>query len=204
MNFVDLLAVLPFYLEILLPMIGVDIQTSAVRVIRIIRLARLAKLSRSDGMSDVLTILTDTLHETMGATGTMLTALVFMEIVIFSSLVFVCEKGVKYEDCPKTRTECDSIDFSASCAWEDGKCEGLYLRSDGQPTPFTSIPQTMWWCMQTITTVGYGDLAPIENWGQVFGFITMITGVIVIALVVIIIGGNFERSFAALRSGKSK
>merc|ERR1711964_127377 len=118
----------------------------------------------------------------------MLGALVSLEIILFSALIFVCEKGAPHTPCPKTRAECEALGKvrmsngalqQALCEWTDRggtmACTGKFVRSDGKLTPFTSIPQTMWWCMQTITTVGYGDLAPIENWGQVFGFITMIT-----------------------------
>merc|ERR1711964_134371 len=56
--------------------------------------------------------------------------------------------------------------------------------------------------MQTITTGGYGDFAPIETEGQMVGMICMITGVICIALVVIVIGGNFEQAFSAMKKMK--
>merc|ERR1712003_211228 len=52
----------------------------------------------------------------------------------------------------------------------------------------------MWWCFVTVTTVGYGDRSPVTLAGRLIGIVTMITGIIVFAIVVIIIGGNFEEA----------
>ena len=43
--------------------------------------------------------------------------------------------------------------------------QGVFVRSDGEPSPFTSIPATFWWAIVTMTTVGYGDTFPIETAG---------------------------------------
>ena len=41
---------------------------------------------------------------------------------------------------------------------------------------FTSIPGSLWWCVQTLTTVGYGDLIPITVAGRLFAFTFMLIG----------------------------
>ncbi|WGD31605.1 ion transporter [Ancylobacter sp. WKF20] len=60
-----------------------------------------------------------------------------------------------------------------------------------QPQHFGSIPAAMWWAMTTVTTVGYGDTYPLTPAGKVIASLTMITGIIMIALPVGIIATAF-------------
>lgn len=47
---------------------------------------------------------------------------------------------------------------------------------------FTSIPRSIYWAIVTLTTVGYGDIAPVTWLGQVFASIIMILGYAIIAI----------------------
>jgi len=53
---------------------------------------------------------------------------------------------------------------------------------EGSEAGFTSIPTSMYWAIVTITTVGYGDIAPATPLGQMIAGILMITGYGVIAV----------------------
>ncbi|HET7714900.1 MAG TPA: cyclic nucleotide-gated ion channel [Bauldia sp.] len=69
-----------------------------------------------------------------------------------------------------------------------------------QPEAFGSIPAAVWWALETVTTVGYGDVTPKTLPGRIIGGLTMITGILMIALPVAIIGSSFaevvrQRSF---------
>jgi voltage-gated potassium channel len=55
--------------------------------------------------------------------------------------------------------------------------EGSY-----ENTEFTSIPRSIYWAIVTITTVGYGDIAPITAFGQFLSAVLMILGYAVIAV----------------------
>lgn len=49
-------------------------------------------------------------------------------------------------------------------------------------TGFTSIPQSIYWGIVTITTVGYGDIAPATVLGKMWASVIMLTGFAIIAV----------------------
>jgi len=57
----------------------------------------------------------------------------------------------------------------------------MYL-IEGEQSGFTSIPRSIYWAIVTLTTVGYGDIAPITNLGQTLAAIVMIIGYGIIAV----------------------
>ena len=65
-----------------------------------------------------------------------------------------------------------------------------------QPDVFSSIPETMWWSIVTLTTVGYGDVSPITSVGKLIGAATAMMGVCSIALLTGIIGAGFSNQMA--------
>lgn len=66
------------------------------------------------------------------------------------------------------------------------------LEGPVQPQAFGSIPLAMWWAMETVTTVGYGDIIPASPVGRIIGGITMIMGLIVLALPIAIVATSFS------------
>ena len=57
----------------------------------------------------------------------------------------------------------------------------MYL-IEGPESGFTSIPTAMYWAIVTMTTVGYGDIAPATPAGQILASILMILGYSIIAV----------------------
>lgn len=56
------------------------------------------------------------------------------------------------------------------------------IEGDIEGTEFTSIPESIYWAIVTITTVGYGDISPTTPLGQLLASVLMILGYAVIAV----------------------
>jgi voltage-gated potassium channel len=56
------------------------------------------------------------------------------------------------------------------------------IEGDEQPAIFSSIPASMWWAIETLTTVGYGDMVPATPAGRVLGGVVAIVGIATLAL----------------------
>lgn len=58
----------------------------------------------------------------------------------------------------------------------------MYVIEGSTNEAFSSIPQGMYWAIVTLTTVGYGDITPRTDFGQLLSAIVMILGYAVIAV----------------------
>ena len=48
---------------------------------------------------------------------------------------------------------------------------------------FPNLGTSMWWALQTVTTVGYGDVVPADTKGRIIGAILMLQGIGLITVV---------------------
>ncbi len=62
---------------------------------------------------------------------------------------------------------------------------------DAQPDKMGSIPAAMWWAIVTLTTVGYGDVYPVTVLGRMVASVTMVFGLMMLALPVGIVATAF-------------
>jgi voltage-gated potassium channel len=65
------------------------------------------------------------------------------------------------------------------------------LEHDAQPNVFGSIPQSMWWSVVTMATVGYGDIVPITPAGKAFASIMLVIGIAMFAVPAGIMASGF-------------
>ncbi|MEM5565340.1 ion transporter [Psychroserpens sp. AS72] len=57
-----------------------------------------------------------------------------------------------------------------------------YFENEVQPDHFSSIFDSLWWAIITLTTVGYGDVYPITVGGKVFTFFILMIGLGIVAI----------------------
>lgn len=133
---VDLLAVAPTYLSLLLP--GAQ-SLLVIRALRLLRIFRVLKLGQYVGEAHLLA-------EAMRASR--------RKIIIFLSVVTIVVVIVG----------------------------ALMYLIEGAENGFTSIPRSVYWAIVTMTTVGYGDIAPGSVPGQILASVLMILGYGILAV----------------------
>ena len=68
----------------------------------------------------------------------------------------------------------------------------LYLiENAAQPDMFKSVANSMWWGIVTMTTTGYGDMAPVTWIGRVIGACAMLVGIAMLAMPAGILSNGF-------------
>jgi len=188
-NIIDLVAILPWYIGVVFGQVP-----PGLTVLRAVRLTRVFKLS---AYNEVLMITEKVMKDSLEP----LTVLCFylgMGIVVSGSLLYFVEEGTwrppdaKYPDGVYERVKFPfAVDASS--------LTGEYVK---ETSHFTSIPLACWWVVVTITTVGYGDMVPNTMWGQLFASVTMVSGLIVLAMPIGVIGSNFSNGLATFKREK--
>ncbi|MED5377531.1 MAG: ion transporter [Acidobacteriota bacterium] len=133
---VDLLAILPTYLSVLMP--GSQ-SLLVIRTLRLLRVFRVFKLASYVKEGDFLMA---ALRASRAKITVFVSSILSIAVVVGSLLYLI----------------------------------------EGEASGFTSIPRAMYWAIVTMTTVGYGDIAPATTLGQVAAAGLMILGYAIIAV----------------------
>jgi voltage-gated potassium channel len=78
----------------------------------------------------------------------------------------------------------------------------MYL-IEGPESGFTSIPQSVYWAVVTLTTVGYGDIAPVTAPGKALAATLMILGYAIIAVPTGIVTLELDRASHAAQGASA-
>jgi ion transport protein len=68
---------------------------------------------------------------------------------------------------------------------------------------FTSIPRSIYWCIVTLTTVGYGDMVPTTTFGQIMASVIMVLGYGIIAVPTGIVTSEYSRAYRKKEPNRS-
>jgi voltage-gated potassium channel len=79
-----------------------------------------------------------------------------------------------------------------------------HVENPVQPEKFSNIFASLWWAVATLTTVGYGDIAPITTLGKVISSFVAIMGIGLIALPTGIISAGFIQKIDKNKLGTKK
>eukprot|EP00929_Paragymnodinium_shiwhaense_P097428 TRINITY_DN5910_c0_g1_i1.p1 TRINITY_DN5910_c0_g1~~TRINITY_DN5910_c0_g1_i1.p1 ORF type:complete len:881 (+),score=166.62 TRINITY_DN5910_c0_g1_i1:118-2760(+) len=183
LNIVDLVAILPFYVDLAI--------AGSVGVMRVFRLARILRPFKAAKHHSGMMMLKDVML--MSRQPLMILAF-FNAImtILFGSLIYFAE-GLRY-----------SVDEKFTL---NGHPTGVFVREaaslDGdEVSPFRSIPYSVWWTLVTMTTVGYGDFSPTTRAGKVIGIACFYVGIIFLALPISVLGNNFEIAYNRMMEAK--
>jgi voltage-gated potassium channel Kch len=153
-TFIDLLAILPFYLEVFLHHV-LDL-----RFLRIFRLARLLKLTRNSDATAVLF------------------RVIAREWPVMSAASFIM--GLL-------------LILTASM--------GYLLEHEAQPEKFENIPQSIYWAVITLASVGYGDISPVTPWGRAMTSVLALLGIGIFAIPAALLASAFSDELIKDREG---
>lgn len=66
------------------------------------------------------------------------------------------------------------------------------LERAAQPETFSSFGNSFWWCVVTLTTVGYGDMSPITAAGKGVAMVLMTTSIGIVGALIGIVASAFQ------------
>ena len=75
----------------------------------------------------------------------------------------------------------------------------MYLIENSNNPGFSSIPQSIYWSIVTLTTVGYGDVSPVTVLGKIMASVVMLTGFAIIAVPTGVVTAELGREMAIAR-----
>ena len=145
---VDLIAVVPTYVSVLIP--GAQ-SLLVIRVLRLLRVFRVLKLVSFHGEADALW---NALRRSVRKITVFLGAVLSIVVIMGSLMHFI----------------------------------------EGPANGFTNIPRSMYWAIVTLTTVGYGDIAPQTSLGQGLASLLMVLGYGIIAVPTGIVSAEMVRA----------
>jgi voltage-gated potassium channel Kch len=68
-----------------------------------------------------------------------------------------------------------------------------HLESGAENSRMKTLLDALWWCIATVTTVGYGDVVPVTDLGRIVAIVYMFFGITLIAILLAVITNTFYK-----------
>lgn len=153
---IDLFAVLPFYLPMIIPF--------DLRFLRILRLTRMLRILKLNRYSKALQLISKVLREKKEEL--LITVFVTLILILVASTIM------------------------------------FYIEHDIQPDKFPNILSSFWWAIAALTTIGYGDVYPLTDWGRILSGVIAVLGIGLVALPTGIISSGFMKELSSNSSSR--
>ncbi|XP_067904984.1 potassium voltage-gated channel subfamily G member 4a [Heterodontus francisci] len=176
LNIIDILAILPYYVALLVDKGPADSNKPSGSniyleklglVLRILRALRILYVMRLARHSLGLQTLGLTVHRSIREFGLLLLFLC-VSVTLFAPLVYLAENET------------------------------------GKGKDFNSIPASYWWAIISMTTVGYGDMVPRTIPGQVVALSSILSGILIMAFPATSIFHAFSRAYLELKQEQER
>ena len=169
LNLIDLIAWLPYWILLVVGG-GLDSEGGAnfgfIRAIRLVRVFRVFKFGR---YSVGIQMFVGAVVKSKQQLGILL-FMICINTIIISSIMYMLEDDVS-----------------------DNRLSAGGMSREVHDTCFATIARTFWWCIVTMTTVGFGDCYPLSVGGKLLAVFTMLLGVLILALPITVVGSNFHK-----------
>ncbi|KAJ3196720.1 hypothetical protein HK101_007952 [Irineochytrium annulatum] len=179
---IDFLAIFPFYIEIVgsvawavatgSTIVAATSSVEGFAALRVLRLLRVFRLFKVFDKSSKLRLLSQAL--TQSSDGILVLGLVAPLLVcFFGTLLYYAEMTDEYYK------------------------DGVWYYTNGDKSPFQSIPRCFWISIVTLTTVGYGDQTPRTAPGRLVSAVASLTALVFLAFPLTVITSQYTSVLAA-------
>ncbi len=177
---IDFLGLAPFFIERIFDFLSsgsVEEQGFSLKSLRVLRLLRFFRLSRIayENFPDVRLFIQAIRRSKL--------AIAFLGMYVFGA-------GLFFASC---------IYFAETSACTLNAQDKIWYYSSGRACVIQDMFEAWWYTLVTMTTVGYGDVVVLSEWGRIFTVLVMITSLIFLALPSAIFAANLTEMYLERR-----
>ncbi|MFM7199083.1 MAG: ion transporter [Chloroflexota bacterium] len=201
---IDLLAILPAYLAIILGAGGDLLFLRQLRILRVLRTLRILKLLRIAAERAEVSFARASSRRNTFSVDIQIVAVALVTVISMSGALIHETDGMRVGGPILVQEALDEIKSIKARngvlpEWAREPIVETYLERDaeGLANPrymFVHVPMAWWWSVMTLSLTGYGDMFPVTVAGRLVAGVTMIAGMAIFALTTSIVGRTLVTS----------